>query len=93
MVQSMGEMSVVNWSHVIIINYFYNAHNTLQGMSLCAVRKKRLVYFNFFEARNDAFGVQFFRCSFLHPITDTDSRQGHTAAQLSKSGSIVKECL
>ena len=27
---------------IIIINYFYNAHNTLQGMSLCAVRKKRL---------------------------------------------------
>ena len=23
-------------------NYFYNTHNTLQGMSLCAVRKKRL---------------------------------------------------
>ena len=29
-------------SLIIIINYFYNAHNTLQGMSLCAVRKKRL---------------------------------------------------
>ena len=27
---------------IIIINYFSNAHNTLQGMSLCAVRKKRL---------------------------------------------------
>ena len=27
---------------IIIINYFYNAHNTLQGMSLCAVRKNRL---------------------------------------------------
>ena len=27
---------------IIIINYFYNAHNTLQGMSLCAVRQKRL---------------------------------------------------
>ena len=27
---------------IIIINYFYNAHNILQGMSLCAVRKKRL---------------------------------------------------
>ena len=27
---------------IIIINNFYNAHNTLQGMSLCAVRKKRL---------------------------------------------------
>ena len=27
---------------IIIINYFYNAHNTLQSMSLCAVRKKRL---------------------------------------------------
>ena len=27
---------------IIIINYFYNAHNTLQGMSLCAVRTKRL---------------------------------------------------
>ena len=27
---------------IIIINYFYNAHNTLQGMSLCAVRKKEV---------------------------------------------------
>ena len=26
---------------IIIINYFYNAHKTLQGMSLCAVRKKK----------------------------------------------------
>ena len=27
---------------IIIIIYFYNAHNTLQVMSLCAVRKRRL---------------------------------------------------
>ena len=27
---------------IMIINYFCNAHNTLQGMFLCAVRKERL---------------------------------------------------
>ena len=34
--------SLKNLILIIIINYLYNAHNTLQGMSLCAVRKKRL---------------------------------------------------
>ena len=36
--------------------------------------------FAFFEALNNAFkGAIFFRASFLHPITDTGSRQGHAA--------------
>ena len=34
-------------------------------------------YFHFFEARNNAYDVKFFRASFLHPITDTDSMRGH----------------
>ena len=35
------------------------------------------VYFHFFEAL--AFEVEFFRASFLHHITDTESMLGHAA--------------
>ena len=43
-----------------------------------------------FEALNDAFIMLYFRASFLHPITETDSMQGH-AAQIFKVETLLNK--
>ena len=54
-----------------------------------------IVCFNFSEALNGAFKMQFFfsRASFLHLIKDTGSMKGHAAQIFFLSEKIVKQCL
>ena len=49
--------------------------NILTLLSMWEIRMRyfrSLAYFHSFEALHNAFEVQFFRDSFVHPITDTD---------------------